>query len=231
MPVHDRVAHVADLPAALARLGLAEPRPVLVVSGSAGGLAPSIVPELEQLIAAAVVPVCQEVGAAIVDGGTDAGIMRLTGRCRTVGDATFPLVGVVAAGTVDGPDAAVRDPAAVEPNHTHVIVVPGEAWGDESPWLARVATAMAEDAPVAGLLLGGGDVSADDVRHLLAIPAPVFAVSGSGRLADALDTGSPDPMVRSIQASELVEIVDAFVDPARLCDRLRRALDPGGDTG
>jgi hypothetical protein len=231
MPVHDRVAHVADLPASLARLGLAERRPVLVVSGSARRLAPAILPKLEHLIATEVVPVCQRTGSVVVDGGTDAGIMRLTGRCRAARRATFPLVGVVAAGTVDGPDAAVREPATLEPNHTHVLVVPGQDWGDESPWLAHVARTIAGDAPVAGLLLGGGDVSADDVHHLLAIPAPVFAVSGSGRLADALERASSDPRVRSLQASDLVEAVNAFDDPTLLRDRLERVLGAGGDAG
>ncbi len=45
------------------------------------------------LIERALIPLCEELGAAIVDGGTDAGLMRLVGRARTATHAQFPLIG------------------------------------------------------------------------------------------------------------------------------------------
>jgi hypothetical protein len=63
-----------------------------------------------------------------------------------------------------------------------------------------------------------------DVAHLLDAGAPVFAVGGSGRLADALDTGLADPAVRTIGSSTLVEVLPAVDDVDLLRSRLGAAL-------
>ena len=96
-------------------------------------------------------PLAEDLGAAIVDGGTDAGVMRLMGQARHETNATFPLVGVSAVGTVVLPGASSSPPdaAPLEPHHTHFILVPGSEWGDESPWLPRVASGLADRSPSA----------------------------------------------------------------------------------
>ena len=71
------------------------------------------------------------------------------------------------------------------------MIVPGSDWGDESPWITRVASELAGASPVAGLLVGGGDISVHDVEHLVDAGYPVFALDGSGSLADTLAADDP----------------------------------------
>ena len=52
----------------------------------------------------------------------------------------MPLVGVIVRALAALPgEPAADDAAPPEPNHTHVLLVPGESWGDEAPWIARLA--------------------------------------------------------------------------------------------
>jgi hypothetical protein len=87
---------------------------------------------------------------------------------------------------------------ALEAHHTHFLFVPGEKWGDESPWLSMVATALAGSAPSATLLVNGGDVSRRDVALSLQARRPVVVVAGTGRLADELAASSRRPALLSV---------------------------------
>jgi hypothetical protein len=104
--------------------------------------------------------VAERLGLVVIDGGTDAGVMRLIGRARTRAAATFPLVGVPAAGTVRFPGKhwrarrrwPLKHPGGrrrwpLDAHHSHFVLVPGTAWGDEAPWIARVATELAGGWP------------------------------------------------------------------------------------
>lgn len=137
----------------------------------------------------------------MVDGGTDAGVMRLMGEARVGADSGFPLVGVAAAGTVALPAEPLPRPdaARLEPRHSHFVLVPGSEWGDESPWLARVAGALAGGSPSLTVLVNGGETALEDASLSVASGRPVISVSGSGRAADALAGalrgGTPDGRV------------------------------------
>jgi hypothetical protein len=204
------VARAEDLPAALATLGLGDPRAVLVVVGGAQTLAGARLDAVEELLATVVVPLCDELNVAVVDGGTDSGVMAAMGRARATAGGTFPLVGVVAAGTVVGGGAdgesTVSEPAELEGHHTHFVVVPGTEWGDESPWIVDVARRLAAGSAVAALLVGGGDIAAADVDNLVAAGYPVLALARSGGAADRLagDDRSPVDAVDGLaRASDL----------------------------
>jgi hypothetical protein len=219
-----------DRPGLVARLraaGLPTSVPVVVLVGGAGGLAEKERSVVASLFAAALVPVLEEVGAVLVDGGTDSGIMALAGRARRQSGAAGLHVGVVAAQTVRWPGApADADAAGLEPNHTHVVVVPGARWGDESPWLCAVATALADGAPSVTLLANGGPIAYDDVSHSLAAKRPVLVLAGTGRTADdiaAARAGEPtDPRAARVAASPLVSTVPG--DPEALTAALTASL-------
>ena len=183
-----RVRRSEGLPSALRELGLGRPRPVLVLVGGAGGLDGADMARLRPLFTEVLVPLAESLGASVVDGGTDAGVMRLMGRARAEGGAAFPLVGVAAAGTISLPGAPAPRPdaAPLEPNHTHFVLVPGSAWGDEARWLARVASALAGGAPSVTVLVDGGETAWEDAAASVEAGRPVVAVSGSGRAADTL---------------------------------------------
>ena len=183
-----RVRRPEGLPDALRELDLKGPCPALVLVGGAGGLSDDDAGRLSPLFAEVLAPLAEAAGAAVIDGGTDAGVMRLMGRARAGINATFPLVGVAAAGTVALPDAPPPRPdaATLDPHHTHFVLVPGSDWGDEAPWLVRVASALAGGMPSVTVLVNGGETALEDASLSAESGRPVIVVSGSGRTADTL---------------------------------------------
>ncbi|WP_329000366.1 hypothetical protein OHA18_38775 [Kribbella sp. NBC_00709] len=221
-----------DLAAALTAIGLPGPRPVVVLVGGAGGLGADDLERLRPLIAEALVPVLEEYGAVAIDGGTDAGVMRLLGQERAGRQAGFPLVGVVAQGTVNWPGEPPRDGTAdFEPNHTRFLAVPGTEWGDEAPWIADAATVLAGSAPSITLLVNGGQIAYDDAARSIESGRPVLVVEGSGRTADqfaAALRGEPaDARAVRLARSGLVSAVPLDSLPLRLA--ITSALDRSGD--
>ena len=184
----------------------------------------------------------ERLGVVVIDGGTDAGVMHLIGRARTRAAATFPLIGVPALGTVrfpgKHPGARRRWPLKhlgarrrwpLDAHHPHFVLVPGAAWGDEAPWIARIATELAGGWPSVTVLVNGGEISYTDVACSLRAGRPVLAVAGSGRTADQLASavrdGPADEDAVRLAASGLVEVVDAD-DLAVLAGTLGARLQP-----
>jgi SLOG in TRPM, prokaryote len=196
----------AGLQDAIATLGLQGSRPVLVIVGGAGNLEPDDYARLENLFEESLAPLAEELGMVVVDGGTDVGVMQLMGRARAKLRATFPLVGVAPLEKARVPQNPNPKAKPLEPNHTHFILVPGSEWGDESPWIAGVATALSGKSPSVTILLNGGNASIVDVRASIADRRPVVVIAGTGRLADELATAirHPEGMVRP-ELSPLIE--------------------------
>jgi len=187
------VGRQTALPEAIAALGLQGSRPVLVIVGGASNLAADDYRRLENLFEESLAPLAEELGIVVVDGGTDVGVMQLMGRARAKLGATFPLVGVTPLKKARVPQNPNPQAKALEPNHTHFILVPGSEWGDESPWIADVATALSGKSPSATILLNGGNASIVDVRASIADSRPVVVIAGTGRLADELATAIRHP--------------------------------------
>ncbi|HEY9737227.1 MAG TPA: hypothetical protein V6D06_13125 [Trichocoleus sp.] len=188
-------AHVVELSApdqvgdALRTLEMPSPKATLVVVGGASGLTEAYLEGLENLFVKVICPFVEAHRLAVVDGGTDSGVMRLMGKARTRTRGKFPLLGVVVKQKtfLPGETAAEEDAAALEPNHTHFVLVPGQEWGDESPWIAQVADAVAGGMPSATLLINGGAIALNqDVPNSLDSQRPVLVIAGSGRAADQL---------------------------------------------
>jgi hypothetical protein len=217
-----------ELPGALLALGLDGRRPGIVLIGGAGGLGDE--ERVRSLLAEGLAPLARELGACVVDGGTEAGVMRLMGEARVEASSGFPLVGVAAAGTValPGRPSPRPDAAALEPHHSHFVIVPGSEWGDESPWIARVAGALAGQAPSITVLINGGETAREDARASIACGRPVVAVAGSGRAADALASalrgGSNQNWAGEFAASGLVRAVDLMAGPAALVEVIEKLL-------
>jgi hypothetical protein len=225
-----RVHADGDLKPALAALGLDSPRAVLVLVGGAAGLDADGLRRLEPIFADAIVPVAERHGACVLDGGTDAGVMRLMGRAREAVSASFPLVGVLVealAADLDKHGAAPADePERLEPRHSHFVLVDGSRWGDESPWLAAAAGIVAGDAPVVTLIVNGGEVAWADAELSIATERALIAVSGSGRAADELSAAvageSAGERATQLAATGLVTAVPA--NPEALIGAVEQAL-------
>lgn len=206
-----QVVHICqkeDIPAALRTLGL-QSRPTLVLIGGASRIDPSDFKRIQCLFVEVLAPLAEELGAIVVDGGTNAGVMQLIGQARSTLSATFPLLGVSPIQLVHFAEAsscAVEISAStvcLEPHHTHFILVPGSAWGDESSWLAWIASSLAGSHPSIAVLVNGGRVSLLDVQWNIAESRPIAIVAGSGRLADeiAAAIGHPQTATREAIAS------------------------------
>lgn len=182
-------------------------QPVLVVIGSAAEITQLETEQLGALIRDVVVPIAEEYGVTIVDGGTDAGVMRLLGDAHAeLRGSRCKLVGVAPRGKVEPSDAC--DAVAAEPNHTWLVLAPGAEWSSELTLLADLSERLAGDARPVVLVLGGGKGTRKEFELAVRRRWPVLLVSGTGRLADELGV---DP---SVKAEQTVKTIEA--DPA--CD-------------
>ncbi|GID29618.1 hypothetical protein [Paractinoplanes brasiliensis] len=203
------------VPGAIASLGLPASRPVLAMVGGAGGLTDDVTRILGAVFTDVIAPAIRTHQAVAVDGGTDAGVMRLLGRSRAAG-FPFPLVGVAAVGTVTFPGhvGANPDAAPLDRHHSHFVLAPGDTWGDEAPYLAAVVSHLAAGRPSVTVLANGGEIALTDAEHSLAQGRPVLILAGTGRAADTLATAAADPArcrderLAAIAASPLVRVVD-----------------------
>ena len=205
-----RVEQWSDLAAAIAELGFAGSMPTLVIVGAASSLTAVEAERLEPLFAQ-LTATAERVGAALVDGGTDRGVMRLLGRAHGGNDS--PLIGVAVAELIAPPTAADDDDRCpLEPNHTHALLVPGTDWGDEVPWLARAATIVADGAPSVTLIVSGGEITYEDAGASIGEGRRVLVAAGSGGTADALASAArgqaADERARALAESELLQAVD-----------------------
>jgi hypothetical protein len=226
-----RLTAPADLLSLLDDLGIPVGRPVLVVVGGAGGMTAddegSVAEVLRHLLLT-----MQRCDGAIIDGGTDAGVMRALGLARHATGASLPLIGVAAEGTVILPGKpAPEDGAPLEPHHSHVILVPGDTWGDESPWISRVATLIAKDQPSLTMVINGGEITYADIDHSLEAGRPVVVIAGTGRTADAIAAavGDDDQVSRAARiAASPRTLITSLHDPERLYATVESILDRQG---
>lgn len=211
---HVRVSREDEIQATLDDAGVGRGRVVVVLVGGASGMDEKDLDMLTVVLREAILPTLERYDAVVVDGGTDAGVMRLIGQARAATAGQFPLVGVAAEGTVvvpgGGPTSA--DAAALEPNHTLFLLVPGTEWGDEAPWITQVAGVIAGSQPSVTLLVNGGQIAYTDVAGSLDSGRPVVVLAGSGRTADAIAKARAgrggDPRAVEIAASPLTIIAD-----------------------
>lgn len=216
-----RIERIEQLAGGIDELGLRRGRPVVVLVGGAAGMSADDLALADGMLRDAVFPLLDRLDAAVVDGGTDSGVMRVAGRARDAVAGRFPLVGVVPA------RAAADDDTPLEPFHTHVLLVPGASWGDGAPWLAGVASVIAGDRRSVTLVVNGGAITYDDIAHSLDAGRPIVVVAGTGRTADAVAAASAgrgsNPRAESVAASPLTTVVD-LTDAGAVTAALTAAL-------
>ncbi|MEH2350751.1 MAG: hypothetical protein V7K55_22675 [Nostoc sp.] len=209
-----RVDRQAELPDALERIGLGGSHSILVVVGGASKISEADFLRIKRLFTEVLAPIAESLGAYVVDGGTDVGIMQLMGQARTQIGAKFALIGVTPENKVALPNQQelTADSTPLEQNHTHFVMVPGDNWGDESPWISRVATVLANNAPSLTILLNGGEITFEDAFYSIKTGRLVVAIAGSGRtadiLADALRGEATDERAKKLAKSGILQYVN-----------------------
>ncbi len=178
-----------DNRAALRSIGLYDQRPTLVIIGGASNMNSESYTALAPIFVDVLAPLAEEFGLYVIDGGTDAGVIQMMGQARGAIAGTFALIGIAPEGKVmfphmSYPDDSQHQRKELEPNHTHFVLAPGTEWGDESPWIARVATLLSGEAPSIALLINGGKIAFTDLKENIDCGRSAVILEGSGRLAD-----------------------------------------------
>jgi len=194
-----------EIQPALTELEIPHPRRVIVLVGGAGGIGFWDQFPMRKAIRM-IAELAQETGSVVVDGGTQAGIMKEIGKQRRQNQYSFPLIGVV----FDSLSMKQDLGSILDPNHTHFFLIPGENWGDESAWISRIATTIAGDQKSITILVNGGAISKTDVEYSLLENRPVFVMRGTGRMADEIQlTGQVFALDISKKPEELMEYLKA----------------------
>ncbi len=139
----------ANLDQAISELGLTEGYPVIVLIG--GDIEKQQADATRKAIQT-IAKVAEDMQAVIVCGGTDMGVMAEIGKIRRRNSYKFPLVGVAPEGLVtwfEGPRSTKflwwgTQRWQLESNYSHFILVPGDQFGDESPWIVDTATLLSK---------------------------------------------------------------------------------------
>jgi hypothetical protein len=177
-----------DAQTILKSLGIAQPHALIMVFGGAKGLDDSRKACLAELFTSAVAPAAAEVGALVIDGGTQAGVMAMMGEAFARNGRESQLLGIAPAGKVTYPggpnDSNIGDGAPLEPNHSHFVLVESDEWGGETSTMFKLAQAL--NVAVVTMLINGGQIAENEALRTVRNGWPLLVVEGSGRFADEL---------------------------------------------
>jgi hypothetical protein len=187
----------------------------VVLVGGAEGAADAELARIRGFLAT-LVDHLERTETVLLDGGTDTGVIGLVGDARAAAAASFRLIGVVPAGVLERPtrnDESIR----LEPGHDEILLVPGDTFGDETPWLFGAADLL-NAGPAPTIVVNGGAITMAEARLRLDGGHVVVAVAGSGRTADALanDTG--------LRRSGRLRVVDLAAAESEIAAALDGAL-------
>ena len=222
----------ASANAILDALQIASPRAVILLFGGAAGLDDSRKTDLATLFADGVTPVAAELGALIIDGGTQSGVMAMMGEAVARHPGKCQLLGIAPNGKIARPEisgaSAASDGAPLEPNHSHFVLVESNEWGGETTTMLELARAF--NAPIVAILVNGGAIAVDEASQSVRNEWQLLVIEGSGRFADELSAAIRDgQVVKSVEVSEIARsgrVTLFHVDDAaeKLRDQLRRML-------
>jgi hypothetical protein len=181
----------AQLPQALLELGLAAGRPVIVLIG---GYIPDANVEVTQNAIETIAVYAEENKALIICGGTVVGIMGSIVSTRLAHGYQFPLLGITLKNLASWPKGPRsnrflwwgRQRWPLSTGYSHFMLVPGDRFGEDSPWLADAATSLSQGSRSVTVLANGGGVARKDIGFSLECGRSVIALAGTGRLADEM---------------------------------------------
>lgn len=210
----------SDLEQAISELQLGNNHPVIVlIGGGIDELQAKVTRQAIQTISR----IAEGMKAAVVCGGTDMGVMAEIGQVRWQNGYKFPLIGIAPEELVTWPGGPRstkflwwgKQRWALAAHYSHFILVPGDQFGDESPWIVDTATILSKRHKSVTILINGGEVSRKDIDLSLENDRPVVALSRTGRLADELSRQpNRDKLITVIPANaeqRIVEVVQALL--------------------
>jgi len=218
----------------VAALELPPPRAVVMVSGGASDISSTGMARLRALLVEGVARVAAEKGIALIDGGTQAGVMRMMGEGRAAVGGNAPLIGVCPEALVSWPGGPTgKDRVPLEPHHTHFVLTDGDHWGAETETMFALAAALSNGMPSVAVLANGGPVARDEMLHNVRQGREIIVIAGSGRLADEIaaavggDTEPPDDEIAAIVRDGRITLFDIADGPEALAALVRQKLFGG----
>jgi hypothetical protein len=235
-----QVASYADATETMQKLGFTQPSAAIFLSGGASAMTDEAMEDTRDLVENGIARFAADHGIVVIDGGTDTGIMQMIGQARRKYQNKFPLIGCAPAGKVfyPGMPKAEERSAALEPNHSHFVLVDGDYWGSESDMIVGLTRAFTHSVlPSTGVLINGGKISKYDVYIASARgerAVPVIIIEGSGRTANQIATASKtghfmSAMVKAIVQGGKLDIIMLSAGSNALYDKLQTAFNTGGN--
>ncbi len=167
---------------------------------------------------------------AILDGGTNSGVMALTGEGVARYGLTVPLIGVCPVAKVSWPgNPNPYAEAELEPNHSHFVLTGGQEFGAESQTIYAMAEALSKQMPSVALVVNGGQITYDEALRNVEQGRELIVFKGSGRAADAIATAweksqTDNPCVAEIVRRGQIVLFDVAEGPEELATLIRQRL-------
>ncbi len=201
--------HAEILPDAIVHaLRIPRPGALILIAGGATDMGSSVFTHLAPLFSQGVADLAVALDALIIDGGTHAGVMALTGEGVAARQYRSPLLGIAPEQSViyPGKISDASDLVPLDPNHSHFVLVHSAEWGGETETMYALAQHFSQQSPSVAVLADGGKITKKELLFNVRQRRPVIVIEGSGRLADeiaCLWREKPS----SFSDSELAEII------------------------
>ncbi len=180
--------------------------------GGADSLDEKVSLRLIQLFGRGIARAAADLKATIIDGGTEAGVMKMMGQ--GVADRGFKstLIGVAPRELVAYPGSKGAGTTPLDPNHSHFVLVEGQDWGSETSLIFKLMNSLAAKVPSVVLVAGGGNVTKDECLQVVRQNLPLIILEGTGGVADEIATAwkvkpelPDDPVMAEIVADGRIE--------------------------
>jgi hypothetical protein len=188
------------------------PNGVISISGGAKQYPRKVEEDTVSLVEEVIVPLVYEHGLLVIDGGTEAGIMKITGEVLRRARYRYPIIigdgeetireqppdfqdprllGFVPEPkvTYPGVERPLENHACLDPNHVYFVMVrDARDWGEEVECMFSFVEYLAtqKQIPVINIVANGGRITIQEVYHAVRQGQPVVVLEGSERAAEVI---------------------------------------------
>jgi hypothetical protein len=214
--------------AIIAALELPKCSRLLFICGGAHNMPPDILNPLVNLFAE-VGKLVRDDGITVIDGGTEAGVMRLMGQALRQAGAAVTHIGVLPAQAIVD-DNGTRGEDILDPNHNYFVLVEGNEWGDETEVMYRLGDFLAADIPSIAVLIDGGGITLREIEKNVEQGREIVVITGSGRLADEIAYAIVNldqhvrPRIAAVVRDGKFTLFNLIAPPNKLAEILKQRL-------
>ncbi len=185
-------------------LSIPRPQAVILIVGGAAEMREDVFGHLVPLFTLSIAALAASLGALIIDGGTQSGVMALTGQGVAAQPNQPTLLGIAPAHNVVYPGKTMdtintisalstlstidtintNELSQLDPNHTHFVLVDSNRWGGETETMYELARHFSQQNPSVAVVANGGGIAKRELLYNVRQQRPVIIIEGSGRLAD-----------------------------------------------